>query len=314
MSQTHDNAIPFTPLTIHSTELSAACPRAAKLRIDGRASNVTASALYTGALLDAACGYVHQYDEWARADFAMTYAVKWVEARTHAEGRVLSDAVVESQDKIVSNCTTLLLEYMRRFHHRFQQCSLVGVQTPIRWRHMFGPNHFESHLDLVLQDHDGVLGVGPNRLVVIDWKGTLQNPTHDYVVRNAQLMAYYGAVRWGEIMLGDEWVSMDTWPEVGLLHLPSLKPYARATTATNADGSTTKYSKGDTRPDQSILKWARFSPKRWPDMFEELAGKVKMIEQDIWPMRPDPVGCYVCDARDACPRFDWNSDTPQFEV
>ena len=90
--------------------------------------------------------------------------------------------------------------------------------------------------------------------------------------------------------------------------MPSLKPYARATTVT-VNGSEQKFTKGDIRPIQSVIKWANAHENHRESMIYDVTEKMAMYDSGYFPKFPNPVGCLVCDSQEWCSRSDTASDS-----
>ena len=69
-------------------------------------------------------------------------------------------------------------------------------------------------------------------------------------------------------------------------------------------GQEREFSRGDKRPIRTILRGVEYDANQIKHMEAELELRSKMIEQDFFPLNPDPVGCMICEAESFCRRFD----------
>ena len=158
-----------------------------------------------------------------------------------------------------------------------------------------------------MRDTHNSFGYGKGRIIVFDWKWRAEQPSHQYLARNMQFALYYMMVKYGNLKCGPEgfeWVDFGEPPVLVWFHLSSLKPYSRRTTAFNDQGEEQEFVKGDWRPTRSILYRVEYDPEQEPNIISELQMRGKMIENDIFPLNPDPVSCRICDAEAFCTRFD----------
>jgi len=262
------------------------------------------TALYRGSFVGKALEVVHNDGEWGDAAIRMAgvQAVDMIAADIKAEKRELSDAVKENKSDIHEEAMIAVVQYAERFNERFKACKHIGCEIPIRWT--CEGRKYASHIDLLVRDTDNVFERGPDRLILADWKFRQDAPTIDYLARWQQGMLYALATKYGELLVDGFWVPFNQWPAVCWMHLPHLKVFQRKTTAKDDMGQAVTYTKGDSRPDSAILRWAPFKEERVPSMINEIQTRVAMYDAGLYPMNPTPVGCFLCPSREWCDRFD----------
>jgi len=292
---------------IHTSELTSSCLRKVYHRLAGETTGEATTALYRGLVAGRAVELVHQngFDSdpvettiVAAADTHKTLAV---------EGRILSSAVETNSQDIMAEITQVVIAYIKRFREMFESCTLIGTEVPCRIT--LDGFDYASHIDLMVRDDRNVFGYGKGKLLVFDWKWREQQPSYHYLARNMQFSLYYLMVKKGSIMCepsaGDMgWVEFGEEPILIWLHLPSLKPYGRKVVSKNDRGVDTEYKRGDLRPTRSILHSVEYNSDQDDAIELELRMRAKMIENDIFPLNPDPVSCRICDAEPFCTRFD----------
>ncbi len=277
----------------HTTDL-AGCPKLTELRRAGKVDMTCPGALYRGALANAALVVIHRDLDFTveGVDAAMTEAIRVVDEQMKEEGRTYTEAVVKNVIKNASEVAELLVAYCERFSQLFNT-PIIGTELPVRLEH--GRTKFASHLDLLFRDP------GDDQLVIWDWKLTQQDPSRAYLARNRQMILYCLAAKYGQIMIGDDWIRFDEWPVIAWIHLPNLAAYKRGGTRPT-DGST--YVKGELRPLDSVVKRIEFREERAQDMINELVSYAKMLEAGIFPRIPDPLGYFLCPGQEFCKRYD----------
>ena len=305
----------------HTGFLRDTCPKRGQLRRAGMFEPQSQTALFRGAVANHVAFYMHEYGNWepGKVDEGVTFAVKYVKARTDEEGRALSAAVKKNEPAIVDEVRRSMAEYARRFGERFGQCEYLGSELPVRWtmphrpiqlgEHTVTQSPLASHLDLLFRDTDGVFGKGKGRLICPDWKFTDKAPTMEYLARNSQFIFYCLSIANGSVCLdknlGDAgWVDFNEWPVMAWIHLPNLKPYQRKTTVFEG-GKEVTYLKGQSRPDARVLYFVDYKMEREAEMIDALTDRIEMDMRGLYPAMADPVGCMVCDCNRFCDRYDF---------
>ena len=292
---------------IHSSDITASCPKFVELRLKGKVRPAATTALFRGLVAGEAMRYLHERhlhgkDEPALYSALVQEANDSVRKTLAAEGRVLTDAVEKNMSEIMSDIGEVTENYRTRFASKFQKWTLLGCEVPVRWK--FAPRmpEFASHIDCLLRNEQG-------QLVVIDWKYRDQSPTYHYLSRNMQFACYYAACLEGRFLLNDglttEWTHIGEESRCVWLHLPNLFPFGRATTCEDDRGMETQFKKGDQRPTR--MTWREIEYSRTTaieDIRAELMMRVRMYQKDVFPRNPDPVGCSLCEAESFCTRFD----------
>lgn len=274
----------------HTSHLTRPCLKQVHLTLQGKYLPECPSAMFRGSWAGAAAEILHHTDFEVDARTAVEQAFDVALEDYQNEGRQVTDAVMANRDETEREIGVVMEAYSRRIGGLMesQGWTTIGTEVPIRW-----PEHsFASHLDLLLADDEG-------NPIVFDWKWTKDAPTHHYLHRNMQLGMYWLAVAHGSCQVQGEWVDFDVYPRVFWCHLPNLKPYHRTTTT---GGHT--YRKGDDRPLNKVLMECHFRPDRENVILDELATRVALADQDLWPTSPDPIGCYLCPCEQYCPRAD----------
>lgn len=272
---------------IHSSDLTASCLRAVKLRHEGKIAPEYTTALYRGQLAGEVLRLVHERGLWGNTLLtAVNEAHLAVVKTAYLEGRLLTEAVTKNGTDIQAEVLRVCELYQTRFADYFSRCKLIGCELPIR-AEIDGRN-FASHLDLLFRDPEGAL-------CVWDWKWRADSPMFAYLARNLQFGMYALSVRHGSAMLADdEWVDFGEWPRLAWLHLPYLLPYGKAT----GDAK-----KGDLRPLEQIVRWLPSCELWESNIRAEFNLRASMMEQDFWPTNPDPIGCGLCESQAFCPAF-----------
>lgn len=274
-----------TATVIHSSDLTAACPRAVELRLDGKAIGEYTTALFRGQLAGVALEILH-----GQGLKGSVKGVVCVEATTRVldmaadENRPPSDAVMRELEAIQAEVTGALTLYVGRFRDYFAQCKIIGCEVPVSWES--DGLQFASHLDLLFREPNG-------DLYVWDWKWRDQSPMFAYLSRNMQLAMYALCCRDGQVRVGGEWVRLNQWPVAAWVHLPNLEPYKRA-----GEG----YRKGDARPLDKIVREVRYDDSSRDTIIREVMLRKAMMDAGHFPAIPDPVGCHLCDCAAHCPQ------------
>lgn len=290
---------------IHSSELTADCLRKVQHRLRGEVAGEATTALYRGLVAGRACELMHQFAFERDPAEIVVIAAADTQKQLAEESRMLTDAVESNRQDILAEVTQIAHLYTERFGSAFGRCTLIGTEVPARYN--VGGVDFASHLDLVVRDNENVFGYGKDRIIVFDWKFRQEQPSHQYLARNMQFALYYMMVKHGSLRCGPEgfeWVDFGEPATLVWLHLPSLKPYSRRTLAFNDQGEEQEFVKGDLRPRRSILHRVEYDPNQEQRIVDELLSRANMIENDVFPLNPDPVSCRICEAEAFCTRFD----------
>ena len=294
---------------IHSSELTADCLRKVYHRLMGEVSGEATTALYRGLVAGRACELMHQQG-FDQDPFNLTIAAASdTQKQLSEENRMLTQSVEENHQDILAEVSNVLILYRDRFAFMFDQCELLGTEVPARYtlKTDGGEVKFASHLDLLVRDTNGVFGCGRGKLLVMDWKWRQQAPSHHYLARNMQFALYYMMAKFGHLKCGPkafEWMDYGEDAVLFWIHLPGLKPYTRRTTAYNDKSEEQEFVKGDLRPMRSVLYQVEYDSAQERQIKAELEMRAKMVENDVFPLNPDPVSCRICDAEAFCTRFD----------
>lgn len=291
---------------IHSSDLTASCPRAAYHRLRSEVNREVGTALFRGLSAGIALERIHaSLEVEACADAAQSFADSCVNEglkKLAEEGRVPSDAILAGLGDIANEIAGVLEAYCRRLGPHFDRCSLIGVEVPVRMELGDGRPPFASHLDLAV--HSPGTELLPEGMIVLDWKWTDAAPTQAFLDRSPQLAAYWLAPREGSYLADPAlglWESAPAYPRVGWVHLPNLRPVGRKTTYEDPEtGESTTLSKGDERPLDKIVRWCRFRPESAATARFNLLHHVDMLRAGFFPQIPDKTGCHLCQSRDWC--------------
>ncbi len=290
---------------IHSSELTASCLRKVRHRLNGEVEAVATTALYRGLVAGRCCELFHEMGFDQDPSSVTVAAAADIQKQLAHENRMLSESVENNRQDILAEVTMVADLYRERFGPLFERCTFIGAEVPARLS--FDGLDFASHLDLVVRDAENVFGYGRNRIIVFDWKWRMEQPSHQYLARNMQFALYYLMVKDGKLKCGPEgfdWVDFGEPPVLVWFHLPSLKPYSRRTTAYNDQGEEQEFVKGDYRPRRSILYRVEYDENQDQAIRDELVSRAAMIENNVFPLNPDPVSCRICEAEAFCTRFD----------
>ena len=295
---------------IHSSELTTGCLRKVYHRLSGEIEGRATTALYRGLVAGRMCEILHNDGFDQDVSEATIRAASDIQKQLTEEGRMLSEHVESSMQDILAEVTSVGHLYRDRFGSHFERCTLLGTEVPARYtldRNGEDKIEFASHLDLVVRDVENVFGYGKGRIIVFDWKWRQDQPSHHYLARYMQFALYYLMTKHGSLKCGPEgfdWIDFGESPVLVWLHLPSLKPYTRRVTAFNDQGEEQEFVRGDLRPTRSILYRVEYDANQDERIKSELRMRAKMIENDVFPLNPDPVSCRICDAEQFCTRFD----------
>jgi len=280
-------------LEMHTTELTASCPKQAQLRIEGKEIRTAETALFTGLL-------GHAVLERVSVGEPATAAECWsaTAAKLDDEGRTIAPAVIAGEEKICREVDRLVAEYADRVMPLIEE--VIGVELPVRLEvDVDGePAPFASHIDKLAIGADPF--TGERSAMLIDWKFRKDEPSMAYLVRNLQFGMYQYAIKRGG-------VSVDGWPwmlpndlplRAYWAHMPNLKPYSRKTETKDDDGNPVTFVKGDRKPIRKVLIEATCNDD--DAVYAAFAERVRMRRLGFAPAIPDPTGCRLCQSQYAC--------------
>jgi len=293
---------------IHTSDLTASCPKFVQLRLQGKIRPAATGALFRGMVAGEALRYLHErvlHDGSADAPSLFTpfvvEAVDSVKKTLASEGRVPTDAVEASMSETISEIGMLTENYFHRFKERFAKSQFLGCEVPVRWKYAPRMPEFASHIDLLIRDASG-------QVVFIDWKLRENAPTHHYLARNMQFACYHAAILEGKLLLSDglssEWKGIGEQSRGVWLHVNHLAPFGRKTKCEDDRGMEREFNKGEERPLRMSWREVEYAPSAVEEIRGALMQRVKMMQKDIFPTNPDPIGCTLCEAESFCPRFD----------
>jgi hypothetical protein len=293
---------------IHSSDLTASCPKFVELRLKGMTRPAATTALYRGLVAGESMRLLHERHihggtEPALYSMLVSEAAAIVDATLAAEGRLKTPAVEASMSDVVTDVASACEKYWMKLQPRMSKWTLLGCEVPVRWKYAPRYPEFASHIDCLLRDENG-------GLVVIDWKWKAESPTYQYLARNMQMACYYACCFEGRFLLNDglstEWVSLCEEPRMVWLQLPALLPFGRKTRCEDDKGMEVEFSRGDDRPIRMAWKEIEYGhlPSTVDDIRAALMQRARMFKNDIFPQNPDPVGCTICEAESFCKRFD----------
>lgn len=282
----------------HTSDISDPCLKHVQLRHDGKVIGDTPGALYRGQLFNDALGILYTRNAWDRpaCEAAIVAASKGVEAKSKVENRPFTKAVAESLTTHNAEVLALVVQYAQRFAPRSDD-KLIGVELPVRFtlehERLDAPAEFASHLDLLYRRGDG-------RLVCPDFKLRKDSPSPAFLQRWPQGAIYWLAIRYGTVLVNDDWITFEEWPVMQWIDATNLAPYGKAYTH---PGTGEVFKKGDVKPEGRIVLHAPFLPQGEQAARDMLAERVAMMRAGFFPAMPDVEGCGYCDARSGCPTF-----------
>ena len=321
---------------LHTSTLTNRCAMSAALALQGLTNKIVETALFRGQLAHEIMDFVHRYGVWDASEINFPNLLQKTCDKFEREGRKLEPVVLRDMQKNLEEVAKLCTHYMARRKDYFAQCTILGVEAPMRWVMEVGshaPIKMATHCDLIYRDPNGEITVGDYKLNE-DWftmaggqidelagcskngepkaiKLADQLPTIDYLGRNPQfammsLMVNYGAVH---LNVGgrDEWVEFDENPWLEWVNLNSFKPYSAACKVREFGGGLREYKKGDERPMSVLIR-------RWRDSMEKqnlakshIAKRVLVFEHDLYTPNPDKLGCFLCASKEWCDSYitDW---------
>lgn len=286
---------------IHTSDLTARCLKTVELRHVGKIKAEATTALYRGLLFGECCRLIHDRGQWENPALpgVMLDAAKAVANQLRDERRPFSDSVNKSTPILQAEVLRLVEFYANRQRGHFANTRLIGCELPIRLTLDIDgeEQEFASHLDLLYRKD--------NRLIVRDWKLREDAPTSNYLGRHMQMGIYWLSVKYGKVMVGDEWIAFDEFPMVEWFDAERLSVYKRATTILDQEtGEEVKVPAGTARPIEKIVLPVVFQPEQEAALLSEITTRVRMFRAGLYPTNPDPIGCHLCESNRWCPRFD----------
>ena len=292
---------------LHSSELTAPCMRYVQLRLLKKNRPVATTALFKGLVAGEAARIIHERHLHGNGEAPALYtpivagAISSVRKTLDEEGRVLSDATERSIPEFTEEIAKIMENYVRLFGDRFNRCTLLGCEVPVRWKWKARCPEFASHIDLLMLDPWG-------NLVFVDWKLREQSPTHQYLARNMQFACYWATLKEGKVMLSDgltsSWRSMGANARGVWFHLNHVMPFGRKTVVEDDKGMEREFQRGDDRPLRMAWREIEYPDVSVDQVRQELAMRAKMFKSDLFPANPDPVSCAICESEQFCTRYD----------
>lgn len=279
------------PKDLHTTDLTAACPKSVELRLQGKAIPQGTGALFLGNLWHASVKKL--YEAHGGPTQCVMDAMPEVIAAMKEEGRELTKATEEGRHEDAATVTKWLTVYAANY----MIAGKVYLEVPCRITlEVDGEaQNFASHIDL--------LQITESHVVIRDWKTQEDSPTPAFLSRNLQLGLYWLMVKHGQVFIDGEWKRVARNSVVQWLQARSLSPYGKATDATDENGQKRRFAKGEARPYGSVVKSILYADEQEPAIIEALATRVRMFRAGLHPAIPDPVGCFVCESNQFCPSF-----------
>ena len=292
---------------IHSSDLTASCMKYVQLRFEGKLRPAATGALFRGLVVGEVLRYLHEeylhsgVGEPALYTPLVNRAISSVRKTLTDEGRIPTDAVESNILETIEDMCRFAEKYYQKFKERFSRSTLLGCEVPVRWKYAKRMPEFASHIDLLIRDTNG-------ELVFIDWKLRESAPTRSYLSRNMQFGCYYGCCLEGKFLLSDglssEWKSFGEDARGVWLHVNHVIPFGRKTVCEDDYGVEREFAKGDDRPVRMAWREVQYSATAIEEVRSQIKQRVKMMQKDLFPSNPDPVGCNLCEAESFCPRFD----------
>ena len=301
---------------LHTSDFDP-CPARAILRREGKIDGVAGIALFRGLLAHRALEVMHNEPEELLSPI-MTSATSHVIDQLEEDGRLPSDAVMGRLSEIEVEVTNILDSYKRRILPITCTWKLLGTEVPVYWE--IGDDvHLSSHIDALFITKDG-------KPIIWDWKWRKDALAVSDLSRNLQLACYFGALVDGMVQLGVHAISYldcnhnweppdglvsDCWiyapdgsptPEVAWVDLPSLKPYARKTTAKDDEGREVTFLKGDDRPLSRTMRYVKHHTDQIETIKEFALQRANIVKNKL-PIYI-PQGCSHCECEAHCPRLD----------
>lgn len=281
-------------LEIHTSQLTASCPKQAQLRLEGKEIRTAETALFRGLLAHAVLEIVSMGGKAVASDCWDSVARK-----VNDEGRHLSPAVIDGRDKICREVDQVCQPYAERVMPLFDEVVGVEMAVSLDLEVDGEPVRFASHIDKLAIGADPF--TGERSAMLLDWKFRQDEPSMAYLVRNLQFGMYQYAIRRKGLQLSEwgAWELPDGLPlRAYWVHLPNLKPYSRKTKGKDDDGNEVEYVKGDAKPIRKVLIEATCNEDQ--AVYDAFAERVRMDRLGIAPAIPDPVGCRICQCQHAC--------------
>lgn len=286
-------------MEVHTSDLTKPCPRQVALRLEGKAIGSTQSAKAWGLLWHEAVTTCHMVGKFTPAAASSIVPDAWdrVAKKAAAENSPLSDTVKRDLTTIMAEVAALIPVYGERCVPLIGK--VIGCELPIRATiDVDGePVDFASHIDLLCRDKDG-------GLVVWDWKGGKDAPSHYELSRNMQFGTYGLACRYGSVMVDGEWVEFSEWPSLYWVQVRNLKPFGRATVLSEWDTEKMErvdvsYEKGQHRPIGKIVIPSGVYPEGEAEILRRFEEHVRMRRSGLMPAIPGE-HCQFCDSRKWC--------------
>lgn len=286
-------------MEVHTSDLTKPCLRAVDLRLNGKAVGSTQSAKAWGLLWHEAATLCHRKGRFDAAFVNANVGPCWdvVERRAKEENSPPSDAVRRDVVSMVAEVASLIPVYGERCVPMIGK--FIGCEVPVRATFDVDgePVDFASHIDLLCRDLDG-------GLMVWDWKGGKDAPSHYELSRNMQFGMYGVALRYGAVLLDDEWVEFREWPSLYWVQVRNLKPFGRATVLSEYDMEKgervdVSYEKGQHRPMNRIVIPSGVYPEGENEIMRRFAEHVRLRRLGTMPATPGE-HCQFCDSRRWC--------------
>ena len=285
---------------IHTSDLIAECPHQRMLLHQGGGAGEYTGALYKGQVGHRALKLLHDEGNFSAKEGEMGVVV--ADAACHVqelavqECRPLSKSVRDHLDDYHGELVPILKEYCERMGPQFEAGEVVGTELPVEYTTTLpgcGEVTFSSHIDLLWRDRN-------NQLVIGDWKFQEEQPSMEYLGRNLQFAFYWLCVAYGKVCvdpLFDEWVELHEYAECAWFDMWRFKPYVRV--VYNKD-KTVKAKKGDKRDERDIVRRWSVDPEREDEIRHDLAMRIALMRQGIWPKHPEKLRCNLCECKSSC--------------
>lgn len=294
-------------MKIHTSDLSAVCPRQRQLRRQGNYDGIVPKAMFRGLVAGQAIeNILNDYQRGIQTDVAgcisvVGEALRQTLRKVEEEGQVPSNF---DQTEVAEDVTTGMGYFVERLYPMFDKdegrFEIIGNEVPVQLQ--IGDDLlFESHLDLLTFDRENQC------YHIIDWKWTQEAPSYPYTMMNIQMLCYWLAIQEGQCHFDGFWTELNPpkeWgrPMASLVWLPGLMPYSRRTTVTQ-DGQKILYFKGDGRPMNKILRKCIDQESEISAEYirNQIVWRARMLnEEGIAPTTPTPTGCLLCSSKAWC--------------
>jgi len=293
-------------MKIHTSDLSAVCPRQRQLRRQGNYDGIVPKAMFRGLVAGQAIeNLLNDLNNGIETDVAGSIpvvgeAMRQTLRKIEEEGQVPSDF---DQSDVAEDVTTNIGYFIERLYPMFQsggRFQIIGNEVPVQLQIEDGLT-FESHIDLLAFDME------KDCYHIIDWKWTQDAPAYPYTKMNIQMLSYWLAIQEGQCYLHGFWTDLDQreeWntPLASLVWLPGLMPYSRRTTLTQ-DGQKILYFKGDQRPMDRILRSCIDHDTEVSSEYirNQIRWRARMLnDEGVAPTTPTATGCLLCSSKAWC--------------